>query len=107
MQKNLLDTHALIWFVNGDSSLSLKARQAIEAPDNINFISIASLWEISIKISLGRLELRTPYTQVYQQIMNNGFELLPVTFDDTLILSSLPFNHRDPIRQDDHFPGNQ
>lgn len=54
MQRSLLDTHTLTWFINGDTNLSLKARRAIEAADVVNFISIASLWEISIKISLGR-----------------------------------------------------
>src|SRR5437870_9435046 len=97
MQRNLLDTHALIWFINGDSGLSSKAKQTIEATDAINFVSIASLWEISIKISLGKLELKVPYRQIAQQIIDNGFEILPVTFEDTLVLSTLPFHHRDPF----------
>jgi len=94
---NLIDTHALIWFLNGDNDLSDKAKKAIEAEDAINFISIASLWEISIKISLGKLELKTPFSKISELLDNNGFQILPITFEDTLILSTLPFHHRDPF----------
>jgi PIN domain nuclease of toxin-antitoxin system len=94
---NLIDTHALIWFLNGDNDLSDKAKKAIEAEDTINFISIASLWEIAIKISLGKLELKTPFAKISELLENNGFQILPITFEDTLILSTLPFHHRDPF----------
>ena len=97
MQKNLLDTHTLIWYINGDLELSQNAKTAIEANDTINFVSIASLWEIAIKISLGKLELKTPFKQIGRQIEENGFEVLPVTFEDTLTISTLPFHHRDPF----------
>lgn len=93
----LLDTHTLIWFINGSSALSRAARQAIEAEGVMNFVSIASLWEIAIKISLGKLELTTPFQQINSQISANGFELLPITFADTVTLSTLPFHHRDPF----------
>ncbi len=52
MQQNLLDTHTLIWFINGSQELSGIARQAIETENADNYVSIASLWEIAIKISL-------------------------------------------------------
>jgi PIN domain nuclease of toxin-antitoxin system len=94
---NLIDTHALIWFLNGDNNLSEKAKKAIEDKDANNFVSIASLWEIAIKISLGKLELKTPFAEISKQIEINGFQILPVTFEDTLILSTLPFYHRDPF----------
>ena len=94
---NLLDTHTFIWFNEGDIQLSKDARKAIERDDVINFISIASLWEISIKISLGKLELKTPFSSISDQIFKNGFQILPITFDDTLALSKLPFHHRDPF----------
>jgi PIN domain nuclease of toxin-antitoxin system len=97
MPHNLLDTHTLIWYINGDHELSEKARTAIEAEGTINFVSIASLWEIAIKISLGKLELKTPFHQIGRQIEENGFELLPIIFEDTLTVCSLPFHHRDPF----------
>ena len=93
----LLDTHVLIWFLNGDKSLSVKARKAIESGQAINFVSIVSLWEIAIKISLDRLELKTSFENIGVEINNNNFQILPITFQDTLILSFLPFHHRDPF----------
>ncbi len=97
MPQNLLDTHTLIWYINGDMELSKNAREAIEAENAINFVSIASLWEMAIKISLGKLELKTPFNQIGRQLEENSFEVLPVTFEDTLTVSTLPFHHRDPF----------
>ena len=97
MSENLLDTHTFIWFINGDNELSKNARELIEADDSVNFISIASIWEIAIKISLGKLQLNTSFEEIDRQIDNNGFELLPITFEHTLLLSKLPFHHRDPF----------
>ena len=97
MQQNLLDTHALIWFISGSKELSQAAQSSIEADDANNFVSIANLWEIAIKISLGKLELKTPFKEIGRQISENGFEILPVTFEDTLTVSTLPFLHRDPF----------
>jgi len=97
MQQNLLDTHTLIWYINGDKELSENARTSIESEDAVNFVSIASLWEIAIKISLDKLQLKTPFNQIARQIEENGFEVLPITFEDTLTLSTLPFHHKDPF----------
>jgi PIN domain nuclease of toxin-antitoxin system len=94
---NLLDTHTLIWFINGDKALSVQAKDKIEDSNAINYVSIASLWEIAIKISLGKLELRTPFTEIRNQIRVNSFQILPVSFEDTLAVSTLPFHHRDPF----------
>ena len=91
MQQNILDTHTLIWYINGEPELSQTAQAAIEADNTINFISIASLWEMAIKISLGKLELKTPFNQIGRQIDENGFEVLPVTFGDTLTVSTCLF----------------
>ena len=85
---NILDTHTLVWFINGDKQLSAKARKAIEAEDAENFVSIASLWEIAIKISLGKLELKKPFTYLAEQILQNNFHILPVSFEDTLLIST-------------------
>jgi PIN domain nuclease of toxin-antitoxin system len=93
----LLDTHTLIWFLNGDEDLSLKARKVIESSEGVNFVSVASLWEIAIKISINRLELKTSFEQIGEEISGNNFKMLPITFQDTLTISSLPFHHRDPL----------
>jgi PIN domain nuclease of toxin-antitoxin system len=94
---NLLDTHTFIWFINGQSELSKNALKAIERKNAENFVSIASLWEIAIKLNLGKLKLNTHFSVIPEQILINGFKLLPITFDDTLILSTLPLIHRDPF----------
>ncbi len=94
---NLLDTHAFIWFLNGDIGLSDHAKKCIEQQDANNFISIASLWEIAIKISLGKLELKTSFAKIAEQIELNDFQVLPITFEDTLLISQLPFHQRDPF----------
>ena len=94
---NLSDTHALIWFLNGDDELSDKARLAIENDHILYFLSIASLWEIAIKLSLDKLKLAIPFAKISDQIANNGFQEPPITFEDTLIVYSLPFNQKDPF----------
>ncbi len=93
----LLDTHTLIWFLNGDERLSLKAKEAIESQENINIISIASIWEIAIKISLGKFEFRKGFKKFLELIEDNGFEILPISFEHALKVSSLEFIHRDPF----------
>lgn len=93
----LLDTHAFIWFVSGDNLLSVKAKNAIENPSNQCYISVASLWEIAIKISLKKLKLTKPFNQIMVQIESNGFILLPISFEHTLSVSKLKFHHRDPF----------
>lgn len=97
IKRNLLDTHTIIWFIDGSKEISREAREEIESENAANFISIASLWEMAIKISLGKLVLRTPFNQISIKLAENGFAILPVTFEDTLIVSALPFHHRDPF----------
>ncbi len=95
--QHLLDTHTLIWFINGNEELSAKARKAIETDDAINFVSIATLWEIAIKVSLDKLELKVPFSEIREKMEENSFQLLPINFEDTLTVSTLPFHHRDPF----------
>lgn len=90
---NLLDTHTLIWFLSGDNSLSSKAKTQIEK--EINYVSIACVWEIAVKLSLGKLILNAPFQEFIIQLQKNYFNILPITFEDTLIVSTLPFIHRD------------
>ena len=95
--KLLLDTHAFLWFLGGDSLLSNKARTFIENPKNEKYISIAAFWEIAIKQSLGKLTLDVSFAELKSETTKNGFQILPITFDDTLRLTTLPFHHRDPF----------
>ena len=92
---NLLDTHTLIWFMNGNDHLSSQASKLIV--NGTNYVSIASLWEIAIKISIGKLKLHFSYHSILEQLTENNFDILPITFEDTLSISTLGFHHRDPF----------
>ena len=94
---NLLDTHALIWFIEGDRLLSDKAISAINDEADFNFVSIASIWEIAIKLNVEKLKLQTSFLGIQKKMDENGFKLLPVNFEHTLILKDLPLHHRDPF----------
>lgn len=93
----LLDTNAFLWFSEDNPKLSPNAKQYIENPNNYSYISIASLWEISIKISLNKIKLKMPFDKFFRQIEDNGFKVLPITFEHTLQVSKLIFNHKDPF----------
>lgn len=71
--KCLLDTHTFLWFVNDDPSLSSTARTLIEDPENIIYLSIASVWEMAIKTSLGKLEVPSPFADfIDKQLQENN-----------------------------------
>jgi len=94
----LLDTHALLWFLLDDPRLSATARDAIADHPEPVLVSPASLWEIAIKISLGKYELPMPYTDFWdQQLTVNDLQLLPIILAHTARVASLPFHHRDPF----------
>ncbi len=92
----LLDTHAFLWFISGNASLSNKARAIIEDETNRVFLSTASLWEIAIKISLGKLALSEPFeVLIPEQLSSNGIDLLDLSISHTARIVMLPFHHRD------------
>jgi len=94
----LLDTHIFIWLIEGNQNLSQAARQAIEDESNHLHLSIASLWEITIKTSLGKLELGIPLEQVLTNfILPSGIGILPIHLPHLLVLRDLPLHHRDPF----------
>lgn len=93
----LLDTHAFIWYVEGSTLLSVEAKNAIEYPENQCFVSIATLWEMSIKIGLGKLSIKSSFESVQQDLEENNFRLLPISFDHILCNTELPWHHRDPF----------
>jgi PIN domain nuclease of toxin-antitoxin system len=93
----LLDTHALLWFLDGDDRLSATARQIIEDLNNSMWVSIASLWEIAIKLSIGKLQLNQPFDALQDELNKNLIGLLPLGFEHTRRVSTLPFHHRDPF----------
>ncbi len=93
----LLDTHAFIWFMEGDPALSDKSRQAITNIQNNCFISITSLWEIAIKFQLGTLKLASGFSNIATFLEENDIEILPVSFNHLQKLLTLEYHHRDPF----------
>jgi PIN domain nuclease of toxin-antitoxin system len=94
----LLDTQALLWFVLDDSQLSETARESIIAADGIVYVSPASLWEVAIKISLGKYALPMPIAAFWDdQLLANDFTLLPISVAHTARVAELPYHHRDPF----------
>ena len=96
--KLLLDTHAFMWFVEGDPKLHPYARGLIEDVGNERLLSIGSLWEMAIKASLGKLEVSARFTEiVVTQVEANDIALLSVLPSHLDVIRTLPFHHRDPF----------
>lgn len=93
----LLDTHALLWFLYGNEKLSVKARNTIEDKSDTVLVSIASLWEITIKQAIGKLTIEGSLENLFETVKTNGFAIEPISKEALLILATLPFHHRDPF----------
>lgn len=93
--KLLLDSHAFLWWLAGDQSLSPAARAAVADPGNVVFVSAASIWEIEIKRSLGRLDVRE--ADLIAEIGANRFLELPVQARHGEAAARLPAHHDDPF----------
>lgn len=94
----LLDTHTFLWFIGGSDKLSGDARSLIEDPTNERLLSMASLWEMAIKASLGRLKLDLSFPEmVEREIRGNAMEVLVIRPKHLDELAKLPFHHRDPF----------
>lgn len=92
----LLDTHAFLWWVEEDARLSRAARKAItDASEGL--FSIASCWEMAIKVSRGRIALSRPIERLGEVLAASELRLLPVDLDDVARVATLPFHHRDPF----------
>ena len=94
----LLDTHAFLWWTQDDSRLSRRARAAIAREEC--YLSMASCWEVAIKVSLKRLAFDRPVSQFFtEQLQASGVELMPIEFRHAMRVAELPFHHRDPFDQ--------
>jgi PIN domain nuclease of toxin-antitoxin system len=96
--KALLDTHTFIWWANNDPALTTVARDAIEDGSNEIFLSAVSTWEMAIKIAIGKLTLAGPLEPlVLSQTVQYQFKPLPITYDHTYVVETLPLYHTDPF----------
>lgn len=96
--KLLLDTHAFLWFIMDDPALSSEAKRLIEEPENDIILSVASLWEMAIKVSLGKLTISQPFEPfITSQLTANAITLLNISTSHAAVVATLPFHHRDPF----------
>ena len=96
--KLLLDTHAFLWWVAASGGLSRKARSAVGSARNECFVSVASGWEIAIKVSLGKLRIEGALDRFLpEQLAANGFRPLAIDLKHAARVATLPFHHRDPF----------
>ena len=93
----LLDTHAAIWFFTGDSALSSTADQIIRDRTNRIYLSVISAWELTIKISIGKLRFPGDAAGFIQTAQSNDITIIPIETIHLSILKELPFIHRDPF----------
>lgn len=93
MSSLMLDTHALLWWLN-DEPLADAAQEAVTDPDNVVMVSVASIWEIGIKVAAGRLDLGTPLVPVLRR---QPFDIVPVTLAHAEAAATLPRLHGDPF----------
>jgi len=95
--KAILDTHAFLWALAGDARMSRLARDTFAGPTDLS-LSIASVWEILIKVQAGKLNLPRPAgPYVLRKLAENRIETLSVSIDHLLALEHLPMHHRDPF----------
>jgi PIN domain nuclease of toxin-antitoxin system len=93
----LVDTHVFLWFILDSPQLSAKARASLISAENSRSISTASVWEVSIKHSLGKLQLLDGMPGFLRDIERANFDLLGIIPEHILMLGSLAAHHRDPF----------
>ena len=93
----MLDTHTLIWFFEKNPRISSKAQSIIDDKNNIVHVSIASLWEIAIKVSLGKLDISLTTDELLERIDEEDFLMVNILSEHLRIIQSLPHHHRDPF----------
>ena len=93
----LLDTHAYIWYVEDNKKLSKTALNIIDSSESKLYFSLASIWEITIKASLKKLNLKQSISNIFEELEKLDIALLNFTKNDFEILYRLDFFHRDPF----------
>ncbi len=91
--KILLDTHTLIWFLQGNNQLGEKNKMILTNPENTKFLSIVSIWEMALKINSGKLIISQPL----QNFIPQQIKLINLNLRYIYQLSVLPFHHKDPF----------
>ena len=95
--KYLLDTHAVIWYMGNSLSLPPSTKEIIDSQENHIYLSSISLWEIAIKVNLGKLKLSLDFDELLNKIVNSDFNILQIENEHLKTLAALPFLHKDPF----------
>jgi len=96
--KLLLDTHTFLWMITDDTQLTKRAKKDFLDSDNDIYLSMASIWELAIKTSIGKLQVAEPLEKLITlEIKGNGIYLLHIEYKHVMIVAGLPFHHRDPF----------
>lgn len=96
--KLFLDTHTFLWLMEAPEKISRRAREGCEDPENELLLSVASVWEIQIKVQLGKLDLETSLSEMLQDQQESiGLAVVPIELEHVLALDELPLHHKDPF----------
>jgi PIN domain nuclease of toxin-antitoxin system len=94
----LLDTHTFIWWDSEPKKLSYRAIALCGDSSNTKILSVASIWEMQIKLQLGKLKFNKSLAEIISsQQQRNNLQILPITLNHILTLESLPYHHKDPF----------
>ena len=97
MNSYLIDTHVLLWYIEGIPRLSSKIISLLDDSTNTVYVSKVSLWEITIKISIGKLSINIPFETLEDFLKEKDFTPLEFDISDLTVLKNLPFHHSDPF----------
>ncbi|MBL1211048.1 type II toxin-antitoxin system VapC family toxin [Geminocystis sp. GBBB08] len=96
--KLLLDTHTFIWWDSSPNNLSSTVMELLTNSNNLKILSVATIWEMQIKSSLGKLNLKLSLEEIVKsQVRENNFQLLSIFNNHVLYLDNLPLYHKDPF----------
>lgn len=95
--KLLLDTHAFIWWDSDPSRLSPRVLSLLQDRSSTVLLSVVSIWEMLVKLQLGKLSLRLPLSEIVAHQVANGVQILPVSLEHVMGLENLPATHKDPF----------
>ena len=93
----LLDTHVALWAITDDSRLPQMARELIQSPKTIVWVSAANIWEIAIKYGLGRGDMPVSSQDAVRYFQESGYRFLPVEAEHAVAVETLPAHHQDPF----------
>lgn len=93
----LLDTHTVLWAITESPELSATVIRVLENPENQLYLSIASLWEIAIKLNLGKLRLTFSFSELPDKLAEGSVQLLTINFQHLEVVATFPLHHRDPF----------